>query len=346
MPLLLDVLPELGSRVPWLALGRFPSAVERATRVEEEVGAARELWLKRDDRASSIYGGNKLRLLELLLARAIAQGARKVLATGAVGSNFTLAATLHARELGLEAAVLEFAAPLTPEGADNQRRLKQHAEVTSLRHWSVLPLAVERARRIAAPGSVAVLQQVGTGTEALLGYVSAGLELARQVKQRECPAPGQIVLPIGSANTSAGLAAGLALASVLGMGIEPAPELRAVRIAPWPLSRRARVLGLARSVLELIAERSGRRMLRNAAGKLPELSVIGAELGRGYPFETPRSRSAVALFARAGWPILEPTYSGKAAAHAFELLRVASGGPLLFWCTKSTVGSAPAPGGA
>ena len=46
-----------------------------------------EIAVKHDDVTSSLYGGNKVRKLEYLLADATAQGADVVLTTGATQSN-------------------------------------------------------------------------------------------------------------------------------------------------------------------------------------------------------------------------------------------------------------------
>jgi D-cysteine desulfhydrase len=189
------------------------------------------------------------------------------------------------------------------------------------------------------PGERAfVLSQLGGGPSQLLGYVAAGLELAAQVARGECPEPDEIVLPIGSAATSGGLWAGLALARHLGLGLRRVPRITAVRIAAWPLSRRRRVLGLAQSAIAHLASQSGEPRLHAAAQELGErFEVVGDELGDGYPHATPRSLAACARFASAGLPILDGTYSGKAAAHLLGREPPRAAGPVLFWCTKSSV---------
>ncbi|HXI04708.1 MAG TPA: D-cysteine desulfhydrase family protein, partial [Bradyrhizobium sp.] len=49
-------------------------------------GAA-ALWIKRDDQSSSLYGGNKVRKLELLLGAARDAGKTRILTLGAAGSH-------------------------------------------------------------------------------------------------------------------------------------------------------------------------------------------------------------------------------------------------------------------
>jgi hypothetical protein len=69
------------------------------------------------------------------------------------------------------------------------------------------------------------------------------------------------------------------------------------------------------------------------------VTVVTDQLGPGYPHGTPAGAAARKLFNDAGFPILDDTYSGKAAAHLLATLG-RDPGPVLFWCTKS---SAPLP---
>lgn len=337
---LFELLPVLAQRIAWVPLAELPTPVQPAPGVLELAGgsAASELWLKRDDCSSPVYGGSKLRLLEQLLGRAVQEGATDVYATGAVGSNFTLASALHAPRLGLSPGAICFPQPLTPEGERNQRELRARARVIEIAHWSLLPLAGERERisGMRRGRRVVVLSQTGLSAEALLGYVSAGLELAQQVAAGACPSPSIIVLPIGSAATSAGLLAGLSLARKIGLWRGPPPELHAVRIAAWPLSRQGRVLALAVRALARLAELAQDGSLALSRAELAPVTLVTDQLGIGYPHPTPAGTRARELFDRAGLAILDGTYSAKAAAHALELRRGDRRGPVLLWCTKSS----------
>jgi D-cysteine desulfhydrase len=330
MSALYELFPKLGERAPRVPLGVWPTPVERAVGLVP--GA--EIWLKRDDASSATYGGSKLRLLEQLFGEARRLGATRVYSSGAIGSNFAEANALHAPRAGLEPAALCFPQPLTAEAARSHRVVVARAEVVEVAHWSLLPLAAERVRR-REPRS-RVLSQVTFSAESLFGYVSAGLELAQQIAAGECPAPQRVVLPVGSAATSAGLLAGLSLAKKL--GIWPR-ELRLcpVRIAAWPLSRRGRVRSLAAAALGRLAELAGDASLALFKGELLPVELVTDQLGTGYPHGTEQGAAARAVFAKAGYPILDETYSAKAAAHLLASARDAA--PVLFWSTKS---SAPA----
>jgi 1-aminocyclopropane-1-carboxylate deaminase/D-cysteine desulfhydrase-like pyridoxal-dependent ACC family enzyme len=335
---LFELLPMLRDRVPWLALGDLPTAVEPASALLRACDLPGELWLKRDDRSSLVYGGNKVRLLEHLLAAAKAQGANEVYSTGAIGSNFALATALHAPRAGLEPGAICFPQPLTAEGERNHALLAARARLVAVAHWSLLPLEVElvqqRARR--AGKRAVVLSQVRFDAEALFGYLNAGLELAQQVAGGLCPAPARIVLPVGSGATTAGLLAGLSLARKLGLWRAAPPTIEAVRIAAWPLSRRGRVLGLAERALAGVARLSGDASLALGRQQLGPLRLVTDQLGAGYPNATSDGNAARRAFAAAGYPILDDTYTAKAAAHLLRREAAASAGPVLFWCTKSS----------
>jgi D-cysteine desulfhydrase len=343
MSVLFDCLPGLRGCVAWAPLGVFPTRVEDATRVLSDAALPGELWLKRDDQSSPIYGGNKLRLLEHVLAEALQAGAQRVYSSGASGSNFAVATALHAPRVGLEPGAICFPEPMTAEGEQSHRVVRERARLVEIAHWSLLPVAAERVQRQAVQQGqrAQVLSQVSLSAESLLGYVAGGLELALQVARKECPAPSCIVLPIGSAATSAGILAGLSLAKKIGLS-SAAPALASVRIAAWPLSRRGRVLSLAVKVLARVAQLVGDASLGLDKRDLLPVSVVTDQLGRGYPHPTAAGTAARAAFASAGFSMLDDTYSAKAAAHL--LASVGAGvGPVLFWCTKS---SAPLPAAA
>lgn len=339
MSVLFDFFPELRGGLPWVSLGVLPTRVDDAAHVLSSAGLEGELWLKRDDLSSPLYGGNKLRLLEHLLGEAKARGCTRVYSSGAVGSNFALATALHAPGVGLEPGAICFPEPTTPEGEHSHRVVCQRARVVPIAHWSLLPVAAERVRRQDERDGhrAQVLSQVSLSPESLFGYVAAGLELLQQIERRECPAPSRIVLPIGSAATSAGILAGLSLGQQL--GLRAGAPLEAVRIAAWPLSRQGRVVSLAVKALARLAELTGKASLGLGKRELLPVTVVTDQLGSGYPHPTPAGTAARAAFAQAGFPILDDTYSAKAAAH---LLASAgrSPGAVLFWCTKS---SAPLP---
>jgi len=338
---LFELFPTLGGRVARVALGAFPTPVETLQPLARELGAGdSDAWIKRDDLSSTVYGGNKVRTLELLLGQARSRGHASVLATGAFGSNHALATALHAPRVGLTPSALLFPQPVSEAAFLNLRALAQSgARLDALLHWSAFPLGLAwtRLRREPAPY---VMVPGGATPLGALGYVSAGLELGRQVAAGQLPAPRRVIVPVGSTCTSAGLLVGLALAAHFRIGFEPAtlPRLISVRVSPWPVTSRLRILRLAARTAHLLRDLSGDALARFDSAVLgSRFEVDGRYLGPGYGEPSVAGGQTEALWLRLGLPALDGTYSAKAAARLVFGLRAREAGPVLFWSTKSSV---------
>jgi D-cysteine desulfhydrase len=319
--------PNLRSVLPWVSLGDWPTPVER-------LAGRDDMYVKREDISSALYGGNKVRTLEGQFGRSRAEGARRIWATGAYGSNHAVATLLHAKGAGLAAGALLFPQPPTHAAQENLRAtLAADPDLISIPHVAALPLAMaalEFQNRRKRLGDY-VMPPGGATPTGALGHVSAGLELAEQVEAKLLAAPALIVLAVGSTCTSAGLLVGLALAERL--GIAPAPRVCAVRVTPWPVTAPARIAYLARRTSLHLASLIGDvadipyRQLRNM------LQVDRHYFGGGYGKPTQSGRDALQAMARAGGPPLDLVYSAKSAAAFFA----AKERPVLFWATKSSV---------
>ncbi len=86
--------------LPRTRLAVLPTPLVPAPRLAEALGAS-SLLVKRDDLTGFAFGGNKARLLEFLVAGALADGADTLLTGGAASSNFCAATAAAARRAGL-----------------------------------------------------------------------------------------------------------------------------------------------------------------------------------------------------------------------------------------------------
>jgi D-cysteine desulfhydrase len=338
---LFELFPKLSQAVPRVELGAFPTPVESLGALARELGASdSDAWIKRDDISSAVYGGNKVRTLELLLGQARARGHTSVLATGAFGSNHALATALHAPRVGLTASALLFPQPVSEAAFLNLRALADSgALLHALPHWSAFPLGLAWMRVRTGPAPYVMLPGGATPLGAL-GYVSAGLELGRQIAAGELPVPRRVIVAVGSTCTSAGLLLGLALAAHFRIGLEPAtlPRLTSVRVSPWPVTSRLRILRLAARTAQLLRELAGPDVPRlDSAALGARFEVDGRYLGPGYGEPSAAGSQAEAQWLRLGLPPLDGTYSAKAAARVVFGLRAREPGPTLFWSTKSSV---------
>lgn len=324
-PLLFEAYPHLRDRLPHLALGKFPT---RAHKVEGLTPPSVELWVKRDDESGSLYGGNKVRKLEWIVAEAKQRGARRLATMGGIGSHHVLATAIYGRQQGLEVEAVLFPQPLTEHV--REQILADVASGASLRPtggWLGVPLAVWRARR---PSATAWVSPGGSSATGSLGYVEAALELEAQIAAGELPRPDVIYVALGSCGTVAGLLCGL-------RGKE-APEVVAVRV----VDRVACNAGVVRSLIGEITFEKLYYGMRARLAPPPRWRVEHRFFGGAYGHTTPEAEQAVARAADVGLR-LEPTYTGKTMA---ALLADVAAGRLdgkrvLFWHTYNGVDLAP-----
>ncbi|HEU5210960.1 MAG TPA: pyridoxal-phosphate dependent enzyme [Longimicrobiales bacterium] len=322
---LLDRYPALNDRLPWVSLG-----VERTPLTTHGLGG-REVMLKRDDLAARPYGGNKVRKLEFLLARARAEGATRIVTAGATGSHHALATTIYGRRLGFDVTTLLFPQHRTDHVRDVLLCIADTgADLRFLSRMEMVPYGMWRARR-ALGDQTYLVPPGGSDATGTLGYVAAALELDEQIGAG--PEPDAIYVAAGTLGTVAGIALGLALA---GRTI----PVRGVRITSRLVTNRRmlrRLLQGAAALLERAGVDVGDAPMRAEAA----VRILDDQVGAGYGHETEAGVAATRRFADLGIT-LDPTYTAKAAAAVLS----ASDSRPLFWHTLSAtmppVGAMPA----
>lgn len=332
MDALARALPRLAARIPRVTLGHWPTPLTSTT------VAGRPLWIKDEGLSNPLYGGNKVRTLELWLGHARERGVRQLWSIGAYGSNHAIATLLHARAAGLEAGAIVFPQPASSWAIENCGAiLDTGCPLIRLRSVVEVPVATLVVGR--RPG-VLVMPPGGATTIGAFGAMSAAFELAEQIALGLAPPPARIVLAIGSTCTTAGLLAGFALAHAAGTWRWPLPIVHGVRVTPWPVTSRLRIAEYAHRTLAHVARLGGPAVHASLGELYARLHVDGRELGPGYGRVTERGLAAMRVLRDAG-PRLDGVYSAKAAA-ALLRLHHAGVGPLVFWASKSRV-ELPAP---
>ncbi len=303
-----------------LFLARCPTPVERVQALSVE-GA--ELWVKRDDRTHEVYGGNKVRKLEWLLAEALARGAKKIVTVGAVGSHHVLATTYFGKQQGLEVEAILVPQPRTEHVVEVLRAgLGLGLRAFPVSSWAGVPLALARRARQGAH----VVPLGGSNTTGSMGYVTAARELAAQVREGAMPEPDVCVVALGSGGTAAGLAAGFEAE-----GLKTRVVGVCVSEPPW-LLRVGSVVARA-----VVRETHPARRLRER-WRL-RLTMDPRFLGAGYGHPTREGTEATNLAREAAGITLDPTYTAKAFASALSQVRALARYPqaqvVLYWHTLS-----------
>ena len=314
----LDALPSAG-------LVGGPTPVAEMSRLRAALGGGPRLLVKRDDALPFGFGGNKVRKLDLVAARARAEGADTLLTVGGFQSNHARATAAAAARLGLRCVlVLNGAPPERPTGnALLDGLLGAEIEFVSSREERA-PAMRAAADRLRAQGRHPYEIPLGASTPlGAMAYARAVAELNAQGH-----VPDVIVHATSSGGTQAGLLAGGALldlpTGVLGISADdPAPVLADV------------VAALVAGIDAALG--SGGRL----RASVPRADVDDTFVGGGYGVPTPASREALELAARTEALFLDPTYTAKAMAGVIARVRAGrfrADQTVLFWHTGGQVG--------
>jgi len=319
----MSVIPTIPG--PRITLARLPVPVQELPELcpLEEV----RLFAKREDLSADRYGGNKVRKLEHLLARAREHGG-PLLTVGAAGSHHLLATACFGQQQGIEVHALVGPQPDSPHARDNARALAGLAAgLWPVPHWVRLPevmaqaVATLSARSHHAPFLVPA---GGSSVDGCLGAVSLGLELGQDVIAGRIPPPDHVVVPVGIGGTAVGLWVGLRA-----MGLPT--TVVGVRTTPRLMATGPQLRALAGSVL--------RRMhLRPTVPlRVNPLQLVHDQVGAGYGSPTPQGIEAARLAFERGGLQLEQTYSAKAMAACLHAIRQHElGGVVVFVATASS----------
>lgn len=312
-----------------LTLIDAPTPLQRLERLSSHVG--RDVYVKRDDFTALAMGGNKLRKLEYLGADAIRQGADVLVTAGAIQSNHVRQTAALAARLGLECVAL-LENPIGTDSGDylrNGNRLLLDLFRVHVRNVDNLDDADGQlqaaAQRLSDEGRRPYVIPIG-GSNPLgaLGYVRAGVELARQVRSAQLDISA-VVLASGSAGTHAGLA--VALAHTM-----PATPVIGVTVSRTDAAQRPKV--------ERLVERTSDLLGVKAPSSL-RIDLWDEYFAPRYGEPNRGGIDAVRLLAALEGLLLDPVYTGKAMAGLLDGIargRFAGRGPIVFLHT----GGAPA----
>jgi D-cysteine desulfhydrase family pyridoxal phosphate-dependent enzyme len=300
-------------------LAQLPTPIEALPHLSRILGGP-QLFIKRDDLTGLGFGGNKTRKLEYLAADALVKGCQTLISTGAVQSN-------HCRQVAAAAARLGMGCVLVLAGEQPQQAqgnlfldLLSGAEIVFVPKDRRDQALAEVTKQVEADNRKPYLIPYG-GSNAIgaMGYRHAMHELHEQELN-----PDWVVFATSSGGTQAGMLLGAretgSQAKILGVSVDKS----------------------AREFSDTIAE------IANAGAKLLKLEmhfdsetvlVNDAYCSAGYGVLTPAEKEAILLFARHEGILLDPVYTGRAAAGLIDLIRQGffkRDEKVLFWHTGGT----------
>ena len=323
---LFDIYPQLAALLQPLELCNLPSPVEALP----ALGA--QAWVKRDDAIHPQYGGNKMRKLEFVASELLRKGIRHVYSLGGTGTNFGVAAAILLQEVGIELTLFLFRQPLSAHVEHNQQLMREHGAhlhtfdslAAAALSWQLHPRRLDpRCHFLAAGASSPV---------ATFAYINAAFELREQIQAGNCPEPAQIILPVGSSATIAGLTLGCALAGLETqvIGVRVAPEkLGFIDICTPAVSRK-----MMHDAVSVIEKNTGKSSIQ-----VPEPMLLSDWFAPGYGCSNPATDAAIQRGKEAGLT-LDATYSGKAFGEFIKRLQ-GSVDPLLYWATLNSQSTDP-----
>ena len=305
------------NNIPRLHFAHLPTPIEELPRLSEFLGGPRIL-IKRDDQTGLAFGGNKTRKLEFLVAEALEQGAQALITGGALQSNHCRQTAAAAARFGLD-CILVLNGEM-PEYPSANLLLDQMfgAQIVNVKDRTDRDQALQERydKAVAAGKKPYLVTYGGSSPTGALGYAFAMKEFLEQNVHADW-----IVFGTSSGGTHAGLMLGQRVFSyegkVLGISIDE-PE-------DW---LKARVSELASDA----SEQLGERVEFTPADVLANADYCTA----GYGVLTDAEREAVRLFAMYEGLLLDPVYTGRAAAGMIDLIRKGffkKDETVLFWHT-------------
>lgn len=270
------------------------------------------IFIKRDDLLGLTSGGNKTRKLEFLVADALRQGADTLITVGAPQSNHCRLTLAAAVKEGLNCRfVIEQRVPDSYDyeasgnnflfrllGVEKVNVVDLGDDLNAAMQAEVDELAEEGRKGYIIPGGGS--NEIGT-----LGYVSCAQEILVQAFDKGVHFD-HLCCASGSGGTHSGILVGMrAMGSqipVTGISVRrPVPEQEGL------------IGGLATRTREFLGLPSDL--------KEGELKIFDDYVGEGYSIPTESMVEAVRIFARTEGILLDPVYTGKAAAGLLDLIQ-------------------------
>jgi D-cysteine desulfhydrase len=291
----------LKKMIPRIRFAHLPTPIETMPRLEKALNGP-HLLVKRDDQTGLAFGGNKTRKLEFLVAEAQAAGADTLISAGALQSNHCRQTAAAAAKFGFECLLVLVGEPPAQVSANLLLDQLFGAKIIWAEKNQRDALLSDTFNKVLAQGHKPYLIPYGgSNSTGALGYVFAMEEFVGQGVNSDW-----IVFASSSGGTHAGLVLGAHLFNypgrVLGISIDEPQTVFQKRIAA------------------LASETSGR--MGPPIEFSPDQVLVNADYATpGYGILTGAERESIQLFAKYEGLLLDPVYTGRAAAGLIDLIR-------------------------
>jgi D-cysteine desulfhydrase len=302
--------------IPRIRFAHLPTPIESLPRLEAVLNGP-HLLVKRDDLTGLAFGGNKTRKLEFLVAEAQAVKADTLITAGALQSNHCRQTAAAAAKFGFNCKLVLVGQPPAQSSANLMLDQLFGAQIIWTEKTRRDDVLQETFNKASASGQrLYLVPYGGSSPTGALGYAFAMQEFVGQKINADW-----IVFASSSGGTQAGLVLG---ASAFGY----AGKLLGISVDEPQANLQKHVAILASEASERLGTRlnfKSDRVLVNADYATP-----------GYGVLTGAEREAIQLFAKYEGLLLDPVYTGRAAAGLIALIRkgfFTKEDTVLFWHT-------------
>ncbi|MHA1752039.1 MAG: 1-aminocyclopropane-1-carboxylate deaminase/D-cysteine desulfhydrase [Candidatus Helarchaeota archaeon] len=328
-----EKFPELEEKIPWIPLLNNPTPITKLEKIEEKFGFS-DLYMKRDDLTTEIYGGNKPRKLEYTFGKLIHENYERVITIGGIGSNHCLATAIFAKKKyngikDINVSLILMKQPLT---LDVQKKLKMFYSLDCelIYGGGLLGMAYNYYFRNFKGGYK--LWAGGTDPITNLGHVNAAFELKEQIDAGEIPKPDIIFVTLGSVGTMAGLDVGLNLAGLSDIdliGVQVAMKILWFGCSAYSQHKNAL------KTLKLLKAYTNNKIDHI---KLKKRKILTDYMGKEYGYVTKDGKEAVDIVKELENIKLDTTYTGKTFAGLLDYSEKENlkNKTILFWNTYNS----------
>ncbi len=313
-------LRNCATRLPRLKLAHLPTPLEEAPRFAAKVGNAR-IFIKRDDCTGLLFGGNKTRHNEFVLAEALRRNADLIIWGAGVQSNNCRQTAAACAKLGLECRLYLSRAAHNDEIQGNlllDHLVGAKVEIVDQPIGPELDdLLLAKAEEFRAAGRRPYAwDRVHGRPIAAVSYALCLAEILDELRGQQLEPAAVYVSAAGATG------AGLALARVV-LGMKGPVRMACPIRWPWKV----------RDDMAEVANQSA--ALLGLPHRLTAADIDATEdyVGAGYGQVTPEGRAAMDLLARSEGILLDPVYTSKAMAALIDDVkhpRIAAGEVVVF----------------